>query len=249
MFCSRPGCDGAGVRALTVRARIARMQRRERVSRVCTLRIAPRAGASRDALRDSCPAAPSNPRKSDLDPTLVHLGSAASPRAASLRFASPDHCLAAPSNPRGSDLDPTPTHLGSCSALFRCSKRKPKREQDQELSASPSGCPTYFSLRAHCAAGAARTPKAAPQGRRAGSPESREVSKRKGTPRPRPPRIPAPRVRVRRSGISTGLPWPDEILGRIPAANPAGNSTTSRRSPGAPGKARAPARRSHSAQG
>ncbi|SDD73658.1 hypothetical protein SAMN04488509_10660 [Aquimonas voraii] len=69
-------------------------------------------------------------------------------------------------------------------------------EQEQELSVSPAGCPTYLSLRGHCAAGAARTPKAAPEGRRAGCPESRKVGQRKATPRPRPSRIRARRVRV-----------------------------------------------------
>jgi hypothetical protein len=65
------------------------------------------------------------------------------------------------------------------------------KSQEQELSVRPSAGPTYFSLRAQ-----------------------REVSKRKGTPRPRPPRIPALRVRVRRSGISDRPslacrnPWP-----------------------------------------
>ena len=56
------------------------------------------------------------------------------------------------------------------SVLFR---RFVARSEEQELSVSPSGCPTYFSLRGQ-----------------------REVGKRKATPRPRPLRIPAQRVRV-----------------------------------------------------
>jgi hypothetical protein len=40
----------------------------------------------------------------------------------------------------------------------------------------------HFSLLAHCAAEAALTAKLAPKGRRAGCPESREVTKRKGIP-------------------------------------------------------------------
>jgi hypothetical protein len=90
------------------------------------------------------------------------------------------------------------------------------RSKEQELAVRPSALrkhshpwpfpraagPTYFSLRGHCAAGAARTPKAAPEGRRAGRPESREAGKRKATPRPRPTRLPALRVRLSRSGFS-----------------------------------------------
>jgi len=45
--------------------------------------------------------------------------------------------------------------------------------EEQELSVSPSGCPTYLSLRGQ-----------------------RKVGQRKATPRPRPSRIPARRVRV-----------------------------------------------------
>ena len=75
------------------------------------------------------------------------------------------------------------------------------RSEEPELSVSPSGCPTYFSLRGQ-----------------------REVGKRKATPRPRPLRIPAPRVRVSRSGFSDRpslacrKPWPHpcgQPFGRI----------------------------------
>ncbi len=65
------------------------------------------------------------------------------------------------------------------------------RSEEKELSVSPSGCPSHFSLGGQ-----------------------RKVTKRKATPRPRPLRIRAQRVRVSRSGFSDRpslacrKPWP-----------------------------------------
>jgi hypothetical protein len=147
-------------------------------------------------------------RRSDLDPMRAHLGASA------LRLTCELQCVlrglrpAAPCNRRRSDLDPTPEILGSCSSL-RGVVREPK--QDQELSVSPSGCPSHFLLRAQ-----------------------EKVTKEKGTPRPRPQHIPVLGVRDRWLGFSTGHPWPGENLGRIHTANPSGISASARRSRGAP---------------
>ncbi len=83
--------------------------------------------------------------------------------------------------------------LSLCRFVASSLRRFVARSGEQELSVSPSalpkhghpwpfpraGCPSHFSLSGHCAAGAARTPKAAPEGRRAGCPESRKVGQRK----------------------------------------------------------------------
>jgi hypothetical protein len=60
-----------------------------------------------------------------------------------------------------------------------------------------------------------------------------KVTQEKGTSRPRPACIPALRVRESRSGFCTGHPWPVKNLAGIPAGDPSGKSTASRRSPGA----------------
>ncbi len=79
------------------------------------------------------------------------------------------------------------TRHGPASSL----RRFVVRSEEQELSVSPSGCPTYLSLR-----------------------RQRKVGQRKATPRPRPLRILAQRVRVSRSGFSDRpslacrKPWP-----------------------------------------
>ena len=76
------------------------------------------------------------------------------------------------------------------SVLLGCAVAQ-SEEKEQELSVSPSGRPTYLSLRGQ-----------------------RKVGQRKATPRPRPTRIPALRVRVSRSGFSDRpslacrKPWP-----------------------------------------
>ena len=54
---------------------------------------------------------------------------------------------------------------------------------------SPRRRACCISLLAHCAAGAVQTAQPAPKGRSAGCAESREVTKRKGTPMPRSPGI------------------------------------------------------------
>jgi hypothetical protein len=60
---------------------------------------------------------------------------------------------------------------------------------EQELSSRPSGAPSHFSLLAHEPRRSAAERRRRPEGRRAGSPPYREVTKRKGTPASRPPGI------------------------------------------------------------
>jgi len=79
-----------------------------------------------------------------------------------------------------------------------------------------------FLLLAHCAAGAARTAKPAPEGRRAGCPESQKVTKEKGTPTAPPTRHPASWVRERRPRFADNASCVDGERACIPARAPAG---------------------------
>jgi len=179
--------------------------------------VAPCRGLRRFALlrAGSRPAARPKLRRSDLDPTPGWLGSRASACCDQppLARAQLSGVLAPPRRSTGVGRILIRRLQGSALALvcaeLRCSK--PEQDQDQELSVRPSAGPSHFSLRGQ-----------------------REVTKRKATPRPRSRCIPAPGVRVRWLGFSTGHPWPDENHAGIPAGVPSGDSASARRFRGAP---------------